>query len=140
MDTVVVTYLFYLLISVSLTVWVGRTLYKNGAHFLVDVFDGNAELAKAVNHLLVVGFYLINLGYVTLSLKVSDAPIDAQEAIESVSIKVGAVLIVLGVLHLGNVFVFNRLRSRAVESRNPHPPVAPTSYRQYAAPQQMPPA
>jgi hypothetical protein len=118
MNTVVVTYFSYLLLSVGLTVWVGRTLYKNGALFLVDVFKGNTELAKAVNHLLVVGFYLINLGYVTLTLKISDAPTATQGAIESLSLKIGAVLIVLGVLHLTNVFVFNHLRQRAQEGRH----------------------
>src|SRR5262249_23199559 len=63
--TIVVTYLIYLLISVALTVWVARTLHKRGAIFLVDAFHGNAELAASVNHLLVVGFYLINIGFVT---------------------------------------------------------------------------
>ena len=67
--TIVVSYLVYLLISVTLTVWVARTLHKRGAIFLVDAFHGNAELAASVNHLLVVGFYLINIGFVTLALK-----------------------------------------------------------------------
>src|ERR1041385_1925941 len=67
--TIVVTYLAYLLVSVTLTIWVARTLHKRGAIYLVDAFHGNAELAASVNHLLVVGFYLINIGFVTLALK-----------------------------------------------------------------------
>ncbi len=59
--TIVVSYIIYLMISVTLTVWVARTLHKRGAIFLVDAFHGNAELAASVNHLLVVGFYLINI-------------------------------------------------------------------------------
>ncbi len=69
MDTIVITYLSYVCLSVALTVWVAQTLHKNGRVFLVDVFDGNEALADSVNHLLVVGFYLINFGYVTLALK-----------------------------------------------------------------------
>ena len=69
MNTIVVTYLAYVCISVMLTVWVAQTLHKNGRIFLVDVFHGNEALADSVNHLLVVGFYLINFGYVTLALK-----------------------------------------------------------------------
>ena len=69
MNTIVVTYLSYVCISVMLTVWVAQTLHKNGRIFLVDVFHGNEALADSVNHLLVVGFYLINFGYVTLALK-----------------------------------------------------------------------
>lgn len=119
MSTPVTTYLVYLLISLALTVWVGRTLHANGALFLVDVFRGNSELARAVNHLLVVGFYLINLGYVSLTLRISDAPETAQASIESLSIKLGSVLLVLGVLHLSNVFIFNRMRQSANRPQRP---------------------
>jgi hypothetical protein len=77
--TIVVSYVVYLLISVTLTVWVARTLHKRGAIFLVDAFHGNAELAASVNHLLVVGFYLINIGFVTLALK-SDATVTSSRA------------------------------------------------------------
>jgi hypothetical protein len=70
------------LISVALTVWVARTLHKRGAIFLVDAFHGNAELAASVNHLLVVGFYLINIGFVTLALKSNATVISSRAAIE----------------------------------------------------------
>ena len=65
---IVISYIVYLVISVTLTIWVARTLHKNGAIFLVDAFHGNRELAASVNHLLVVGFYLINIGFVALAL------------------------------------------------------------------------
>src|SRR6266851_693191 len=61
-------YISYLAISLAVTVWVAHTLHKNGRIFLVDAFHGNEALADSVNHLLVVGFYLINLGYVALAL------------------------------------------------------------------------
>src|SRR5947209_19360890 len=77
----IATYLLYLAISVALTVWVARTLHKNGRIFLVDVFHGNEPLADSVNHLLVVGFYLINLGYVSLALKLGYTVATAQEEI-----------------------------------------------------------
>ena len=63
------SYLAYLAPSFAVTVWVASTLHKNGRVFLVDSFAGNRELADSVNHLLVVGFYLINLGYAMLVLK-----------------------------------------------------------------------
>ncbi len=124
LDLKVITYAVYLAISVVLTVWVGRTLHRNGRVFLVDVFHGNGSLADSVNHLLVVGFYLINLGYVTLALKLSDPVGSAGGAIEALSRKVGWVLLVLGGMHLFNVYVLNRMRSRAKLERS-GPPVAP---------------
>ncbi|MBC7911498.1 MAG: hypothetical protein H7Y30_13405 [Pyrinomonadaceae bacterium] len=112
MNTVVVTYLTYLGISIALTIWVAQTLHKNGRVFLVDVFHGNEALADSVNHLLVVGFYLINLGYVSLALKVTDAVETAQQGIEALSWKVGLVLVVLGGMHFFNLYIFSRIRRR----------------------------
>src|SRR5438874_12199608 len=89
------TYLAYLGISVALTIWVARTLHKNGRIFLVDSFLGNEGLADSVNHLLVVGFYLINIGFVTLALKYGDKAVDAQTALEILSSKFGLILVVL---------------------------------------------
>src|SRR5438876_10348671 len=118
------TYLLYLAISVALTIWVARTLHKNGRIFLVDSFLGNESLADSVNHLLVVGFYLVNIGFVTLALKYGDKAADAPTALEVLSSKVGLVLVVLGVMHFFNLFVFAKLRRRANQHRQ-LPPVLP---------------
>ena len=122
MNTIVVTYLSYVCLSVMLTVWVAQTLHKNGRIFLVDVFHGNEALADSVNHLLVVGFYLINFGYVTLALKIGWAVADARASIEALSWKIGLVLLVLGAMHFFNLLVFSRIRQRAVHGFNPARP------------------
>ncbi len=135
MDHAVVAYVLYLLIAVPLTIWVGRTLSHNGKVFLVDVFDGNDDLADAVNKLLVVGFYLLNLGVVTLYLQVDDTLASARDVVEVLSVKMGVVLLMLGVVHLTNVYVFNRIRRRGRLDRLSTPPVPPQGYTQpFAAP------
>lgn len=113
------TYMLYLATSIVLTVWVASTLFKNGRVFLIDTFRNNEKLADSVNHLLVVGFYLINIGYVTLALKYGDKPNDLQQAIEFFSTKIGLVLCVLGVMHFFNLFVFASMRRMSrLGSRN----------------------
>lgn len=118
------TYGLYLGLSVLLTVWVARTLHKNGRVFLVDAFLGNEKLADSVNHLLVVGFYLINVGYVSLALAEKGKPASTAQVIELLSRKVGLVLLVLGAMHFFNLYVFSRLRRRGLVHRIP-PPVQP---------------
>jgi len=115
----VVAYVVYLLVSIALTVWVARTLHRGGRLFLVDAFGGNESLADSVNHLLVVGFYLLNVGYVTLALKYGDKPANVTQVFEFCSTKVGFVLVVLGAMHFTNLFVFSRLRRRGLESVPP---------------------
>jgi len=122
---IVVCYLAYLALSLATTIWVAQTLRRNGRSFLIDAFHGNRELADSVNHLLVVGFYLINVGYVTLALRTTAEIPTARSAIELVCDKLGLVLIVLGVMHFLNLYVFNRLRRRGqADLRPPLPPDA----------------
>ena len=113
MNYFILTYILYLVISIALTIWVARTLFKNGRTFLVDIFHGNSELADSVNKLLVVGFYLINIGYAVLSLKILGEIESYQHVIERLSYKVGAIILILGAMHFFNLYVFFKLRNRA---------------------------
>lgn len=123
MSAIVVTYAIYLAISVAITVWVARTLSANGYVFLVDVFNGDEVMAHSVNHLLVVGFYLINLGYVALQLRLHTNVDSVRLGVEALADKLGTVLVGLGLMHFFNLYVFSRLRARHIGSSRP--PVKP---------------
>ena len=116
-------YVIYSVVSVGLVVWLAHTLFHNGAVFLEDVFEDNPQLAKAVNHLLVVGFYMANLGYAALLLQ-SNAVADGVGAVELLVRKLGVLLVSLAGLHFANMYVFYRIRRRATARVLP-PPVAP---------------
>jgi hypothetical protein len=120
---IVACYLAYLAVSLAATIWVAQTLRSKGRSFLIDAFHRNSELADSVNHLLVVGFYLINVGYVTLTLHSYVQVTNLREAIELVCDKLGVVLIVLGAMHFLNLYIFNRLRRRG--EADMRPPFAP---------------
>ena len=112
MEPIVLTYVVYLALSIALTVWVARTLFRNGRAFLLEVFAGRADLADSVNQLLLVGFYLVNLGYVSLALRLDGGVSGVQQSIEALSQKLGFVLLVLGAMHFGNLWLLHRLRGR----------------------------
>lgn len=116
MNYVILTYCLYLLLSISITVWVARKLFKHGQVFLVDIFHGNSMLAGSVNHLLQVGFYLINLGYAVYTLQEQHGIQTLQNAIERLSVKTGFILLLLGCMHFLNLFVFFRLRKKAQQT------------------------
>jgi hypothetical protein len=123
-DPKVWMYLAYLAISVGLTVWVATTLARNGLIFLADVF-ADGKLARAVNQLLVMGFYLLNLGYVAVAMQSHKTIPDASTALETLSMKLGLVLLVLGVLHFGNVFFLGRYRRGRLRQQQGVPPLPP---------------
>jgi hypothetical protein len=126
---VVHSYVAYLTIAIAVTVWVARTLHRNGRAFLVEAFHGEAALADSVNHLLVVGFYLINVGWIVMTLRTHQQLDTAREAIELLSDKIGTVLFVLGLMHFFNLFLFSRFRRRAIDrAASTMPPIPPTGF------------
>ena len=134
MTPIVWTYLGYLSISIALTVWVARTLHKNGRIFLIDAFGGNQPLADSVNHLLLVGFYLINVGYVSLALKEAQTPTDLQGVLEMLSSKLGVVMLVLGGMHFFNLLVFSKMRKKGLHPTPPPVIAAPAPVRSMMTP------
>lgn len=96
-------YALYLVITIAITIWVARTLSKNGAVFLIQCFGQNEVLARSTNHLLVVGFYLINIGFITLTLSLGNEPTTLTGAIRFLSGKVGLAVVVLGAMHFFNM-------------------------------------
>jgi hypothetical protein len=137
MNYTVQAYLIYLPVAVAMTVWVARTLHHNGRVFLVQAFRGNEAMADSVNHLLVVGFYLINIGFITMALRYGDKPVDLQGMIEFLSTKLGVVLLVLGGMHFFNLFNFDQMRRKGLRPETaaaatggaPLPPPLPKLYR-----------
>lgn len=120
MDKIIIIHLLYFIVSIAMTIWVAKTLHNNGRVFLLDAFNGNASYADAVNHLLVVGFYLINIGFILLFLKFGTKPIHAVGAIEYAATKLGVVMLVLGGMHFFNMFNFNKMRKKG--AHKVHPP------------------
>lgn len=117
-------YFVYAAISIGLTAVLARTLFRNGEIFLGDIFD-TPEMAAAVNRLLVVGFYMLNLGYALLIFETNGAA-TMLEATEVMVTKIGLLLVSLGVIHFLNLLVFTKIRNRA--RGNNTLPVAPAGF------------
>ena len=131
MNYITLSYCVYLPLVVALTVWVARTLYNNGKVFLLDIFHGQGELAASVNRLLQTGFYLISIGYAIIKLKILSGEYydvyqekqiapgvnNMQDVIETLSYKLGAFILILGLMLFFNLFMLLILRSNAKQSK-----------------------
>ncbi len=96
-------YAVYLVISIAMTIWVARVLSETGGVFLVKCFGQDKELAQSTNRLLVIGFYLVNVGLICFRLdgwKVSDAGV-----IPDVGSRIGLSVLALGAMHFFNMFM-----------------------------------
>jgi hypothetical protein len=115
-------YGIYFVVSLAITLWVGRTLFRSGRPFLIEAFHGNGTMADSVNNLLIIGFYLINAGFMLLFLSKEQHPTTGIKVVEDLSRSVGVVVVVLGVMHFLNLAVLNKLRAGAAASRPPELP------------------
>jgi len=109
MDLQLIDYFIYIAASVLLTIWVGRTLYRNGRPFLVSVFKEDG-LADSVNRLLVIGFYLVNFGAAAILINTGGVPGGIAEMLKQTVTRIGVVLLVLGFMHFNNLLVLHIIR------------------------------
>ncbi|HEX9392076.1 MAG TPA: hypothetical protein VF928_12250 [Usitatibacteraceae bacterium] len=95
------SYASYLILSIAMTIWVARVLSKNGEMFLIKCFGQDQELAKSTNHLLVIGFYLVNIGFICARL--DGWNVSNVDLVPNVGAKVGFSVLVLGLMHFFNM-------------------------------------
>src|SRR5687767_13272563 len=115
---VITVYIVYSVVAIGLTVWLARTLFLSGAVFLEDVFRDRPGLAGAVNRLLVVGFYMLNLGYALYILRANPG-LDGFEAVQYLVNRLALLLVTLALIHFVNVAVFWHIRGRGEERHLP---------------------
>jgi hypothetical protein len=108
MSITTMAYLLYLFIAVGMTIWVARTLSTNGKIYLVRCFGHDEELATSINHLLVVGFYLVNLGFIALALSTAGSVVSVEALIRFLGWYVGIAVLVLGGMHFFNMAAVTR--------------------------------
>lgn len=119
---VIVLYFLYLAACAALTVTVGYALARSGRVVMTAVL-GDERLADAVSRLVVLALYLLNFGYVALTLGATAHVTTAAQAVGVISVKLGEELLVLGGLHLTSLIVLARIRRRQrLSGSEPAPP------------------
>jgi hypothetical protein len=126
-------YALYLLLAIGMTIWVAWTLSTNGKVYLVRCFGHDEELATSVNHLLVVGFYLVNIGFISLALSTAGSIADGEELMRFLGAYVGTAVLVLGAMHFFNMSAISRHGRRVANWVHEQAGTVPVPYTADAA-------
>ncbi|WP_396184442.1 hypothetical protein [Flavobacterium sp.] len=110
-------YAIYLPIAIALTVYVSKTLFKNSLIYMIDIFKGREEIAKATNKLFETGFYLLNIGFALLIMEMYLYTDSYQAMIEELSSKIGGFSIYLGIMLFINLYLFFRGKRKANQQK-----------------------
>lgn len=116
MNVTVLTFALYLIVAGNTTYFLGRSLYTNGSHFLESIFMTRLEIVQPINNVLLIGFYLINFGFVLLFFTQEKDLRNALAMTEFLAAKIGVVYLVLGCMHLFNIIVFMAIEKRLYKS------------------------
>lgn len=116
---ILIGYLIYLPIAVGLTYFVSKTLFKNGKVFMIDIFKGKDDIAIATNRLFEVGFYLLNIGWALLILRINKNNFNHtyQNLMEILSFKIGGFAMYLGFMLFLNLYLFFRGRKKSKQNQ-----------------------
>jgi len=122
---ILIGYAVYVPIALLLTFYVSKTLFKNSKIYMLDIFKGRNEIALATNKLFETGFYLLNLGFALMILKLNPYIETYQSLVEALSYKIGGFAVYLGIMLFINLYFFFRGKRKA--SQGPRPlPTPPT--------------
>jgi hypothetical protein len=112
MDIKLITYALYLVLTATIILKVGWLIYREGAIYLYELFPTERDLAKYINRLLLIAYYLLNLGYAAISLISWQWPVDNdwQYAIISLAENIGLIATLLGLIHFFNLIGLQALK------------------------------
>jgi hypothetical protein len=109
-----IAYIIYLPISLLLTTYVSHHLFKNGKIFMLDIFNQKEDIALATNKLFKIGFYLLNVGFALMIIKIYHLS-GYKDMVETLSAKIGGFSIYLGVVMIFFILFF--LKGRKASKR-----------------------
>lgn len=125
-NKVVLAYMIYLPVAMALTLYVARTLFRNARVFMMDIFNGRAEIADSTNRLFEVGFYLLNIGFALWVMEIHYVIDNHQGLVEALAGKLGGFAIYLGITLFVHLFLFFRGKRKASEMRRFRGPQVPS--------------
>lgn len=109
-----IAYLIYLTLTYLITVKVGWMFYRNGRVFILGLLQGNAALTDAINNILLVGYYLVNIGYATVMISTWQPIHDGLAMLTVIITMTGQILLSLGVMHCFNMLVIYFIGKRNI--------------------------
>ena len=114
-------YIIYLSLMVFLIVFVGRYFYTNGRVFIIALFNGNVSLADQVNKLLLIAYYLFNIGYAFMKLSDWQKITTIEALLGSVTSNMTTLILILAVTHYFNmlvIYLFSRSKSNFITNKS----------------------
>lgn len=101
-------YVIYLLTSAIIIIKVGEICYSNGTIFIAQLIPNHKDLCLRINQILLVAYYLFNLGYCAITIIQWDTIINYPQLLETLALKISIILFLIALLHYLNILIITK--------------------------------
>ena len=105
MNSNILAYVIYLAATLYIIYWLGKVFHRNGRVFILQLFNGDAEGTDTINNILLVAYYLFNIGYAFLRLKTWQPIRAPAQLISSLGYNLGLLILILAITHYFNILL-----------------------------------
>lgn len=105
MNSNIIAYIIYIILTVFIIYHVGRMFHRNGRIFILQLHRGDTGTTDTINNILLVAYYLFNMGYAFLRLRLWERVSSPAQLIASVSNHIGVLILILAVTHYFNMLL-----------------------------------
>nr|WP_315202232.1 hypothetical protein [uncultured Flavobacterium sp.] len=104
----IIGYFIYLSITVFIILKVGKICYKNGNVYVSELIPNHSDLCQKINQILLLAYYLLNIGYCAMTLISWEKILSTNQLIEVIAIKTAIIAFVISALHYTNIIIITK--------------------------------
>ncbi len=108
MNLNIIGYAIYILITTLININVVKICYKNGNVYVAQLIPEHEELCHKTNQILLIGYYLLNIGYCVMTLISREKILSINQLIEIISLKSAIIICSISILHYINIFILTK--------------------------------
>ena len=128
MNLNLLSYALFFPAMVGIAVYVAQVCHRNGRLWMLRIFDDEAHFVDAVNNILLVGCYVVNVGYIAIVLSLWEPVTSVPQMLGVLSQRIALILFTLAGLHYQNIavlLIWSRVRARDLAPKQQ--PTTPTT-------------
>ncbi|WP_221259866.1 hypothetical protein [Flavobacterium okayamense] len=108
MNLNIIAYIIYFSITAFIIIKVGKIFYDNGNIYVSELIPNHMELCHKTNQILLLGYYLLNIGYCAITIISWQKIATFSQLIEIVSYKSAIIIITIAIMHYINIILLTK--------------------------------
>lgn len=108
MNLNILGYSIYLIITTLIIIKVGKICYQNGTIYVAELIPDHKDLCHKTNTILLLGYYLLNIGYCAMTLISWENIASFPQLVEMIAFKSATIIGIIALMHYLNLYVLTK--------------------------------